>query len=576
MIISKVEFKDSIKVDDYFLSKEKFIVSDDGIYYYVYGELFSEQSIETIIGLMLDGSPKDFDDLIGEFSIVLYDSNTGSIYLLNDKTGRNIIYYSDHNHFSISDDFWSIVKYNDYTIDDVDDVSLKEHVFFYVSMQHNTILKALNILPNASYAVVKNGIIDIKKYWYFKLEKNHLPTEKKYDLLAQSFEDTIKKVKTLNSKDTVYGIGVSGGMDSRLVPYYTLRHDMRLHSFIIGQEKPNRFFRSNDHLSSDLVVEHFGLKNQKLDFDEYSYEKKNRLDAIYNPIGSSQIFKIPNISKVDFDVLLTGASGFIVGASPFYSSVRDLPIETLIFDKQSSLKLRKKFVRLLKGVNYIVGRELFDTKDRLQTSISGLIDEKEVEKLKNNLSRLLHTTEHLSKTEQLMNYAIGILGQRNKAGSFESLVEHKKNYSLYSTYTLEMMKYLTEDEIYDRKLFEDFIKVRLPELANIKGQDHKTAIDNITPQRLQKLKSLFEYTIRGQGVMNYHNWARSAEFNSYITNTLHKYDYVSRYFDMDKVVSLTLSQELYSTILTNIIKYNEVMYLIDNIEKEYDGLYNDK
>lgn len=576
MIMSKIEFNNSLKINNFYLSKEKFIALDKGIFYYLYGEIFSSHSIETVIELMLNGKQENFEKLIGEFSIVVYDSNTDNIYILNDKTGRNIIYYSNHNHFSISDDFWSIVKYNNYTVDDVDEVSLKEHVFFYVSIQHNTILKDLKILPNASYTVVKNKTINIKKYWYFKLEENHFSTEKKYDLLSDSFEKTIKKIKTLNSKSSVYGIGVSGGMDSRLVPYYALKNNMELHSFIIGQEKPNYFFRSNDHLSSDLVVNYFDLKNKKLDFDEYSYEKKNRLDAIYNPIGTSQIFKIPNLDKSDFDILLTGASGFIVGASPFYSSVRNLPIETLIFDKQSSLKLRKRFVRLLKGINYIFGKDFFDTKDRLQTSINGLIDEKEVNKLKNNLSQFLHKIDHLTKTEQLMNYAIGILGQRNKAGSFESLLNHKKNYSLYTTYTLEMMKYLTEDEIYDRKLFESYIRERLPELANIKGQDHKTAIDNITPKSFQKIKSLLEFTIRGQGVMNYHNWAKSTAFTSYLKNTLQQYDYMSKYFDIKKVERLTKRQELNSIIMTNIIKYNEVIYMIDHIEKEFDGLYNDK
>lgn len=576
MLISEVKFEDSIKVNNYYLSKDKFIKYNDEMYYYVYGVIFSEQKIDLIIKKIIEEDKGFFLEIIGEYSIIVYNIKSDNIYILNDKAGRNLLYYSTKHHLSISEDFWGIIKYNKFTVNDVDELLLKEHVCFYVSLEYHTLFKELSILPNASYTIIKNNNLNIQKYWHFKLKENDYSTEKKYDMLHKSFEMTIEKAQKQNSSDTIYGIGVSGGMDSRLVPHYTLKNNMKLHSYIIGEEKPNKFLKSNDHISSDLVVDYFSLKHQKLNYNELTYKEKNRLDAIYNPIGTSQIFKIPKISNIDFDVLLTGASGFIVGASPFYNSVRNLPIETLIFDKQSSLKLRKRFVRLFKGINYLIGKDIFDTKDKIEDSIDGLITENEVIEIKKHLSNFLTQMNALNQTEKLMNYAIGILGHRNKSGSFESLLNHKENYALYSTYTLEMMKYLNEDEIYDRKLFEDFIKVRLPELANIKGQDHKTSLINSTPKFFQKLWSISTFTIRGQGVMNYHNWVKSSAFNQYIRTTLNEYDYVSKYFDIEKILKLTKTGELNSTIITNIIKHNEVMYLIDHIEKEYDGLYRNK
>ena len=576
MLLSEVRFQDSIKLNNYFLSKEKFEKYSDDIYYYINGFIFSSHSKDTIINAVLNSNKKLFKEFIGEFSIIIYSKSNNRIFILNDKTGRNLIYYSQKNHLSISEDFWSIVKYNSFTLEDIDSISLKEHVFFYVSLEYHTILKGLDILPNASYVVIEKDSIEIEKYWYFKLEENSYTIDEKYDMLDKSFDDTMRKINEVNNDVITYGIGVSGGMDSRLLPYYAFKYNMNLNSYIIGEEKPNKLFKSNDHISSDLIVDYFKLNHQKMDYNELSYKEKNRIDAIYNPIGTSQIFKIPNINNINFDMLLTGASGFIVGASPFYSSVKNLSIESLIFDKQTSLKLRKKYVRIYKGINYITNTNIFDTKDILQNSIEGLIDKSEVDILKNNLDKFLNTMDFLTKTEKLMNYAIGILGHRNKSGSFESLVNHKTNYTLYTTYTLEMMKYLDEDDIYDRKLFEDFIKERLPELATIKGQDHKTSIVNATPNFFKKLFSIIEFSIRGQGVMNYHNWVNSLEFTSYIESTLSQYNYVSKYFDMDKVSKLTKSGELNSIVITNIIKHNEVMYLIDNIKEEYDGLYNNK
>jgi len=576
MLISEVEFENSVNINKFFLAKNKFEKYDENIFFYINGFIFSDHTKDIIIDAVLKKDTVLFKEMIGEFSIIIFDKSQNNIYILNDKTGRNLIYYSNKNYLSISEDFWSIVKYNKFTINDIDKLSLKEHVFFYVSLEYHTILKGLDILPNASFTIIEDDNLIIKKYWHFKLEKNSYTVEKKYDMLDKSFDDTMKKIKKLNSNDIEYGIGVSGGMDSRLIPHYALKHNMKLKSYIIGEEKPNKLFKSNDHVSSDLIVDYFTLTHQKMRYNELSYKEKNRIDAIYNPIGTSQIFKIPNINNINFDMLLTGASGFIVGASPFYNNVKYLSIESLIFDKQSSLKLRKKNVRMYKGINYIVNKNIFDTNDISIDSIVGLINKDEIAIIKNKLNNFLNTMNSLSKTEKLMNYAIGILGHRNKSGSFESLINHKINYTLYTTYTLEMVKYLNEDEIYDRKLFEDFIKERLPELANIKGQDHKTSLLNTTPKYLQKIFSILEFAIRGQGVMNYHNWVNSKDFSSYIEQSLATYDYVSKFFDIGKVLSLTKTGELNSIIITNIIKHNEVMYLIDNIEKEYDGLYKNK
>jgi hypothetical protein len=576
VLVSEVEFKGSMKVGKYFLSQDKFEKYDDELYYYIYGEIFSDQNRASILNAMLSGDKDFFLKVIGEYSIILYDVKENKIFILNDKTGRNLIYYSTKNHLSIGENFWGIVKYNQFTVNDVSKDLLKENVCFYVSLQYHTLFKELNILPNATYTVIEKSVLNIEKYWYFKLEKNSYTIEEKYDMLGDSFNRTMSKISKFYDDSTIHGIGVSGGMDSRLVPYYAFKNNMRMHSYIIGEEKPNKFFKSNDHISSDLVVDYFKLKHQKLDYNELSYKEKNRLDAIYNPIGTSQIFKIPNIEKIDFDILQTGASGFIVGASPFYSSVRNLPLEILIFDKQSSLKLRKKFVRLFKGINYIVGKDIFDTKDKIQLSIDGLITKEEVSTIEKHLKSLLSDMKELTASEKLMNYAIGILGHRNKSGSFESLINHKENYSLYTTYTLEMMKYLNEDELYDRKLFEDFIKERLPELASIKGQDHKTSLLNATPKFFQKLWSIGMFALRGNGVMNYHNWVKSKAFISYVHTTLNEYDYVSKYFDIDKILKITKTGELNSIIITNIMKHNEVMYIVDNIDRLYDGLYKDK
>jgi hypothetical protein len=563
VLISKSSFDNSNKINDYFIHN-RFQLYKGRYYFDLIGEIYNIK-IDEIIELIVEKKIQSFETIIGDFSIIIYDSELNEVLFLNDKAGRNIIFYSQKNTFTIADDFWSIVRQNLYTLKDIDTVELKTQLFFSASTTYSTILKGLKIFENAVFSIFSDNRFEQKKYWNFRLIKNNLSINEKYDQLDNSLNTAFKTIKRINDKNTIYGIGVSGGMDSRIVPYYALKNNMKLKSFIIGEEKPNGLLKSNDHASSDRVVDYFNLEHQKLEFNELSYKEKNELDCIYNPIGSSQIFKIPNIDKCNFDILLTGASGFIVGSSPFYTKNKKLNLSDTLFVQQSDLKLKVKFHKIKKVLNYLFGN-IFNIQDIVVSSIDGIISEEETAMVKQNLNQYINKLNNLSYTEILMNYAIGILGQKNKSGSFESLINHKKSYTPYTPFLLDIVQTWTEEDIYDRKLFENFISERLPELAEIRQQNHKPSVNIKKPTIIQKVSSLVTYVIRGQGVMNYNNWAKQKEFKEFIRKEIKENNYISTYVDVFKIQKLVNENRLNADVLAGCIKMNKILSMIDKIK----------
>jgi asparagine synthase (glutamine-hydrolysing) len=563
VLISKSSFDNSNKINDYFIHN-RFQLYKGRYYFDLIGEIYNIK-IDEIIELIVEKKIQSFETIIGDFSIIIYDSELNEVLFLNDKAGRNIIFYSQKNTFTIADDFWSIVRQNLYTLKDIDTVELKTQLFFSASTTYSTILKGLKIFENAVFSIFSDNRFEQKKYWNFRLIKNNLSINEKYDQLDNSLNTAFKTIKRINDKNTIYGIGVSGGMDSRIVPYYALKNNMKLKSFIIGEEKPNGLLKSNDHASSDRVVDYFNLEHQKLEFNELSYKEKNELDCIYNPIGSSQIFKIPNIDKCNFDILLTGASGFIVGSSPFYTKNKKLNLSDTLFVQQSDLKLKVKFYKIKKVLNYLFGN-IFNIQDIVVSSIDGIISEEETAMVKQNLNQYINKLNNLSYTEILMNYAIGILGQKNKSGSFESLINHTKSYTPYTPFLLDIVQTWTEEDIYDRKLFENFISERLPELAEIRQQNHKPSVNIKKPTIIQKVSSLVTYVIRGQGVMNYNNWAKQKEFKEFIRKEIKENNYISTYVDVFKIQKLVNENRLNADVLAGCIKMNKILSMIDKIK----------
>jgi len=572
ILISSKNFENSKKIGSYYLNSNFKIILDR--YYYIsIGEVYN-YTFEEVVSLLINKNEQKFNSINGEFALIVYDSLLDNVFFLNDKAGREIVYYNASSQsFSMSNDFWSILCHENKTIKDINTLELKTQLFFSSSVTYKTIINNINIFENGVYSVYHNQILEKKKYWLFKQERNNLTESEKFDMIDKKLFECFDTIKKLNSKDTVYGVGISGGMDSRIIPHYALKNGMKIKSFIIGEEKPHFLLKSNDHTSSDRIVKHFELEHIKLEYNEISYEDKNLLDCLYNPIGSSQIFKIPNIDKLNFDVLLTGASGFIVGSSPFYTKNRYKNLIEILFVQQSDLKLKTNFYRIKKALNYIVG-----TKFKLEiipNDLKGVITHKEIEQIKQEQTKYINSLSNLSKTEQLMNYAVGVLGQKNKSGAFESLINKKKNYTPYIPFLLDIVSTWSDDDLYDRKLFEDFIKVRLAELSSIRQQSHKPSVDIKNPNIFHKLYSLFIYVIRGQGVMNYNNWVKQREFKKFVNEELNKYNYIGKYIDIDYIKKLAYKNQLNGDVLANCIKLNRILYMIDN-KKAENGICQNK
>lgn len=566
ILTSKHNFEGATFNAGFYINSKLFKKHTNDIYYYFHGEVVSHD-IEELIDVVLFERYNKLELVLGEFFLIVINGVDGRVHFVNDRSGREILFYSTKNDFSISDSFWSLVSHEKYTAKDIDPITLKTQLFFSSTPDHTSILKGLNILENASVGMYSKTGLVIKKYWNFALKANKNSLNDKYDQLDCVLDTSFKDIANNNPIGTKYGLGISGGLDSRIIPYYAKKHGMPISGFIIGEERPNKILISNDHNSSRAVANYFGLQLDSLPFNDLSYAKKNEIDAYNFPLGSSQIFKIPDVNKCNFDVLLTGASGFIVGSSPFYDAIRQLDIVDMVLTQQSDLKIKPPFYRFKKGLNYVFGTGL-NIKSRHVDQKDGLLSNADIQCICENYASYFKNMQSLTKTEKLMNYAIGVLGQRNKLGAFESLVGLKKSYTPYTSSMIDAVETWSEDEIYNRTIFENFIRNRLPFLANIRAQDHKVSLSNNSPNILQKLISVSEYVTRGNGVMNYNNWATRPDFVSFTNAEFEEKDFISEYVNLKNIKRLTFNGSLDSAVLTAAIKFNKVIALISSQGQE--------
>lgn len=485
--------------------------------YFFFGSCYLENEKEIIKAAIKEDS-KYLSKLIGDFTLVLYDYQKQELKLLSDRPGKqNVFYCLKGKECIISDDFWEIKQALSFGIEQIDIDALKQQIMFFTCLGNKTILKNVKLVPAASIVKMdlQNNREFISRYWFFSYEENSLSHDDKLDLIDNAFDNSLKTIKSLNPDEHSFAIGVSGGLDSRLIPYYAQKNGLNIEGFTVGLEKPNKLFLANDFNSANKIAKHFDIDRKTINYNSMSFKQQIELESILAPETGSQLFKVVDESQIKSNVLITGASGFIVGASPMYSSIHDHDLleHTLLY--QSLLTNKPPRAKYKKALNYFTGANL---KFKPEVAYGGLGDfftQSDTDKAINSINGFYNEFKGLSNSEKLMNYAIFGLGRNNAKGAFESFLGQMKAYSIYTPFFLDVVSKFSESELLNRRLFQEFFVERLPQLSMIQGQEYRPMLSskkNALMNFSRKVTAMGNFVIRGNGVMNYENWVNSSEF----------------------------------------------------------------
>lgn len=486
--------------------------------YHIFGDLYLEDELSTIKALV-HSDDAYLSKLMGNFTIILSNPQTAEVKLLSDRPGKqNIFYCFKDGQLLISDDFWEMKDGLSYGIKDIDVTVLKQQIMFFTGLNNKTIMKGVKTVPAASIVTVdfNNSSEKVNRYWSFHYKQNTLSYEEKLDLIDDTFNNALGTIKKLNPNESSFAVGISGGLDSRVIPHYAQKNNMNIEGFTIGIEKPRKLLLSNDFKSANKIASYFNIERKTLRYDSIPIKKQLDLECQLAPEIGSQIFKIANVDDIKSNTLVTGASGFIVGASPLYDSIKreNLIEHTLLY--QSLLSTKPCASKFKKAINSLTGIPLEFKPKVSRSGFSPFFSEDEFDESVAEIESFYDEFKHLSKSEKLLNYATFGLGRNNDKGAFESFLGQKKSYSIYTPFFLDTVQQFNEDELLNRSMFQEFITKRLPELADIQGQDFKPTLlekNNYLSAVYRKYWAMSNFVIRGNGVMNYENWVNSSSFS---------------------------------------------------------------
>jgi hypothetical protein len=316
---------------------------------------------------------------------------------------------------------------------------------------------------------------------------------------------------------------------------------MKIFPFIICDQKPNLLFKARDLVNSEKIVNQYNMNLKVVNPFSEPLEKKIIDDVTFNPIGTSQIF-ISSRDKIgDFRFLLTGASGFLVGSE--IDRVEKNYLAKEIFGRLLSTRtysFTERFLQKVKGHNNL----------SITQKAKRIFGAKAVEK---SFWKIHEFVENYNGTalETLMQFYI-YLASRNRHGAFESNLLKYFDYSIYTTFVLNIINKWKEEYFYGRKILKNLISNISPKLSSIPGQSV------FSENNIKNIFLSFEGLIRGSGVQNYSKLMKKRDIRSYFYSEQKKAELNStiRYLDLNIEIK---DLKNYPRLFANLLKTARIL-----------------
>lgn len=423
------------------------------------GKLFPENNMDQIE--LLEKINKNGIDVIkklkGYFCGVYFDLNNEIIYFFTDKIRYfDLFFYFSKDFFLISDKFSEILQTKLFSIDDINQQALLEFVIFEYPILGKTFINGVNFVPLGTIYKIDVSNNKIEKETYFSLIFKPNPDfykNKRYDILEKLFDTAMIRIKGLFPTNTTYGLGLSGGLDSRLTAYLAKKHDMSLRTFIFGERNTDAYYIARK-IAKELNIEHYELGYDR-DFFKYCNEgmKYNPMMSVYYSWYYAIFKRLPK-----FDILLTGFfGGGQVGA---LHSTSDIFIEN---DNELANKILIqyfKYERSHKALDYFKNKSL----------IFGI---------KNDLiefSKKSPNSEYWCKIEEF-NYNRQLTYIKNNP-SFNFYGIHELNLTILTDPDIvDFLLELPPDLRLERIYYIHFFKERIPSLYRIRRERYAPEVE---------------------------------------------------------------------------------------------------
>lgn len=374
-------------------------------------QFVSHSDTEVLLHLLIKKGADALNMLNGFFAFAFYDKEQAMLLVGRDRMGiKPLVYYSDNDKFIFASEMKALLEFNQPR--KISEVALSTYFTLnYIPAPH-TILENHYKLPPGHYLTVKQGKVDMHKWWSIPVSSGDadLSYEAAQEQLRHLMSESVKKRLI---SDVPIGTFLSGGIDSSVVSAVAAAQTDNLHTFSLGFKDAPYFDETKyaEAVSKKIGSDHTTFSVTLADMYDHLEETVQYLDEPFADSSCLAVSLLAKYTRQHVTVALSGDgadelfSGYYKHAAEFKTRssavVNSLIKNTLpfwrMFPQSRNSALGNKFRQI---VRYGEGLKL-DTRERYWKWASILES--------NEVSNLLKDSYAPSQVEVLkQNYLEGI------------------------------------------------------------------------------------------------------------------------------------------------------------------------
>jgi asparagine synthase (glutamine-hydrolysing) len=276
------------------------------------GHIFRTQSdTEVIVHLYEEFGPECTKKLRGMFAFAIWDSAQKSLFLARDRVGiKPLYYYLDKNFISFASEMKAILV--DPAIRrEVDPAIIDRFLTYYYVPGSATLLRNFFRLDPGHWLMVRNGRIEIQKYWDLDFEPFDPPqsTESLERQLLQLLDESVQMHMI---SDVPVGFLLSGGVDSTaMLSLSSKKADKPTSSYTVGFAFPGVI---DERPYARMAAERFGSKHYEITIDANDFASflpqyvRYMEEPVCEP-ASVLLYYVSKLASQYVKVLISGEGG---------------------------------------------------------------------------------------------------------------------------------------------------------------------------------------------------------------------------------------------------------------------------
>lgn len=550
-VITNQKIDQAIKVRDLYIKGDFF--EKDGHYFFFKRTLYElEKTTEEYFLEFLEDKSLFIKKRKGDFALVDVDTQSGEIFFATDRLGKENIYYMTGKLFVLTNSFWEGIRLIGPDEEQIDWLAVKELIIHYIIPFHKTLIQGYKILKPAQIAKVirrEDGYdFMAETYWYMNYCPRETTVQETAEKVYQLFDHTFEMLAQKYGKDTKFGVGLSGGWDSRLITYFARKHHLNIVPYCIGEKYLCFPIRTNGYKVAKRLAKYFELPNFTfVEYNSETYLKKAAREVQMIPNRASNI-EIGCMDTIpDFDIMLDGEHGGV-----FFGE----------FDFEPVLRYTSQNIE-----DCLLGLLVADQKQEM------IMSKEDYEKLKDEAREYVQSLQTDKRFDIYYRYFFEIKGSKGKNGFFETIYGTKERYCMYLDPDF-VDEYLTWDPMFlaNRALQRYFFKTYFPEMSKIADETtdaplfwRDASIKNVPIRFLYAIKNyIFKSSLRRD------KWlARDKEFWRLLKKTVdYNTEILSRHFPELKVKEFYRSNPRAAANLLKVTMVIDAMLHCTNDDKE--------